>query len=89
MKNFVFSYPGDPTVEAVEMNREEFLKAHPREPILIFSASKVVEIPVGLDEICCDSCNTDPGDYILLVDESRAYCRECAKRILRYCTETE
>lgn len=81
MKSFKYKYPGDPSCEVQIMNRQEFLEACPRKPIKIYTSDSVHEIPMGPDEILCDSCSRDPGDVIYL-DRTRAYCQECAEQWL-------
>ena len=86
MKEFEFEYPNDPRTRAEEMNREEFLAAYPRSPILVMGVSPagkatVESIPIPKDTVVCDCCSADPLDDITVVpDHGRAYCRLCADR---------
>lgn len=79
MKSMILRYPGDPPANAIEMTRSEFLSVYPREPIRVYSEVGVKETPMKPDEIYCDTCNQDPGDYLLvLYDGQKAVCRKCA-----------
>ena len=91
MKEFTFNYPGDGPKPCLLVNREEFLKLFPRQPIEIRGANYQLldSIPVPPDCIICDCCNEDPKDTIYVVEGSRAYCQECAREyVLPYCTST-
>ena len=82
MERFDYHYPGDPVMECLVMTRIEFLERYPRCPIEIrnFDTEELIEkIPVPLDAIYCDLCNTDPGDKIYVHSGgSYAYCHACA-----------
>jgi len=89
VKSLVFKYPGDPPQPAIEMNRAEFLTVCPRHPTRIYSGDTVQEFPMAEDEIWCDQCDEDPGDYVLLIGGTRAMCRKCADEFyLPHCRET-
>lgn len=90
MTPMICRYPGDPPITVTEMTRTEFLQLFPRAPIEIHTASSVKEIPMQANEIWCDGCGDDPGDYILMVGNTKAMCRRCAtETYLPHCGEVQ
>lgn len=81
MKRFLYHYPGDPVMEAVEYNYDEFLRDFPRTATEIITPETRYIIPIEPGLVLCDLCGKQlgPDDTIVVICHgSRGYCVECA-----------
>lgn len=101
MKRLICRYPGDPPIEVLEMNQEEFLRAFPRRPTVLSyqnpdgTWTEEVLQEFKPHEILCDLCSApydDPTglEPIYLYGGSHGRCQRCYKKSLeQYCTEAK